>query len=205
MAIPLAWTIRSGGEQTIGEINAIASSIAAAVEEQGAATAEIARNVSETASAANEMTNRTAEVSSEAEQTGRRAVEVRENTGALNNAVGELRHSVVRVVRTSTAEVDRRQDIRRQIDLPCRLSSPGHDVCTAHVTDISLRGASVSGGPSLRPAARGTLHLASVGVDLPFSVHDAAGDSLHLMFELDSATTTRLGDALERLTLRRAA
>jgi len=60
-----------------GEINAIASSIAAAVEEQGAATTEIARNVAETASAANEMTTRTTEVSIEAEQTGKRAVDVR--------------------------------------------------------------------------------------------------------------------------------
>ena len=96
-------------EQTIGEINAIAGSIAAAVEQQGAATAEIARNVAETAAAANEMTERTTEVSAEAEQTGQRS---RRRCGttrrALNTAVGELRHSVIRVVRTSTAEVDRR-------------------------------------------------------------------------------------------------
>ena len=40
-------------EQTIGEINAIAGSIAAAVAQQGAATAEIARIIAETADAAN--------------------------------------------------------------------------------------------------------------------------------------------------------
>ena len=99
-------------EQTIGEINAIAGSIAAAVEEQGAATAEIARNVTETATAANEMTNRTTEVTAEAEQTGKHAAEVRENAGGLNTAVEELRHSVIRVVRTSTTEVDRRIERR---------------------------------------------------------------------------------------------
>ena len=97
-------------EQTISEINAIAGSIAAAVEQQGAATAEIARNVAETAAAANEMTSRTTEVSAEAEQTGIHAADVRENAVALNTAVGELRHSVIRVVRTSTPEVDRRAD-----------------------------------------------------------------------------------------------
>ena len=96
-------------EQTIGEINAIAGSIAAAVEEQGAATAEIARNVSETASAANDMTNRATEVSTEAEQTGEHAADVRENAAALNTAVSDLRHSVIRVARTSTTEVDRRK------------------------------------------------------------------------------------------------
>ena len=42
----------AGIEQTITEISAIAGSIAAAVEQQGAATAEIARNVSDTAQAA---------------------------------------------------------------------------------------------------------------------------------------------------------
>jgi len=96
-------------EQTIGEINAIAGSIAAAVEEQAAATAEIARNVAETASAANEMTTRVAEVTTEAEQTGTRAAEVRDNAVALNTAVADLRHSVIRVVRASTTDVDRRK------------------------------------------------------------------------------------------------
>jgi methyl-accepting chemotaxis protein len=90
-------------EQTITEINAIASSIAAAVEQQGAATGEIARNVNETANAANEMTNRITDVSSEAVDTGRRAVEVREGTIALTKDLEELRHTVIRVVRASTA------------------------------------------------------------------------------------------------------
>jgi methyl-accepting chemotaxis protein len=98
-------------EQTIDEINTIASSIAAAVEEQGAATAEIARNVTETASAAHEMTNRTAEVLAEAEQTGKRAIEVHENVAELNASVTKLGQSVIRVVRASTVEVDRRQAI----------------------------------------------------------------------------------------------
>ena len=83
-------------EQTIGEIDAIAGSIAAAVEQQGAATAEIARNVAETASAANEMTSHATEVSAEAEQTGRHAADVCNDAAGLNAAVGELRHSVIR-------------------------------------------------------------------------------------------------------------
>jgi methyl-accepting chemotaxis protein len=88
--------------QTITEIDAIASSIAAAVEQQGSATAEIARNVNETANAASEMTGRTTEVMTEAVDTGRHAVEVRDNTVALGQAVEELRDSVVRVMRAAT-------------------------------------------------------------------------------------------------------
>jgi methyl-accepting chemotaxis protein len=96
-------------QQTIDEINVIATSIAAAVEEQGVATAEIARNVTETAEAAREMTRRINEVSMEAQSTGRDTARVRDNTIALNSEVSELQHAVIRVVRTATTDVDRRQ------------------------------------------------------------------------------------------------
>jgi methyl-accepting chemotaxis protein len=91
-------------EKTIAEINAIGGSIAAAVEQQGVATAEIARNVTQTASAANAMKMRATEVSTEAHDTGRHAVEVRENAIGLTDAMENLRHSVIRVVRNSAIE-----------------------------------------------------------------------------------------------------
>ena len=51
------------------------------------------------------MTSRTTEVSGEAEETGRHAVEVQDNAAALDLAVGNLRQSVIEVVRTATIEV----------------------------------------------------------------------------------------------------
>jgi methyl-accepting chemotaxis protein len=90
-------------EQMIGEINAISGSIAAAVEQQGAATTEIARNVAVTAQAANEMGKRIEEVSIEADRTGRHSLQVRDGTAKFSALVGELRESVVRVVRNATA------------------------------------------------------------------------------------------------------
>jgi methyl-accepting chemotaxis protein len=95
-------------EQTIGEISGIANSIAAAVEEQGAATAEIARSVGETASAANDMTARTRTVSTEADDTGRHAAEVRDNTAKLHACAVDLRVTVIRAVHTSSGEIERR-------------------------------------------------------------------------------------------------
>jgi methyl-accepting chemotaxis protein len=192
-------------EQTIGEMNAIASSIAAAVEQQGAATAEIARSVSETASAANEMTNRVAEVTTEAQETGKFAADVRENAAGLHAAVGDLRRSVVRVVRTSTAEVDRRTAVRLPVDLPCSLSVSGQAACNARVTDISAGGASVSGGPSLSVGTRGTLQLENVGFGLPCTVRSNADGLLHLMFELDESAMARFKPILARFAQKRAA
>ena len=191
-------------EATITEVNAIAGSIAAAVEEQGAATAEIARNVTETAAAANEMTARTTEVSAEANETGHQADDVRENAAGLSNAMEELRHSVIEVVRTSTTEVDRRGSTRHRTDLACRLIIGGQDY-SAHVADLSATGAHVRGAPALQAGVRGTLSVEGVNYPLPFTVIRVADDMLGLAFTLDKATEVKLNETLERLGQRRAA
>jgi methyl-accepting chemotaxis protein len=117
-------------EQTINTIDAISSGVAAAVEKQAAATMGIAFNITETTAAANEMSGRVTEVSVEAERTEQYALSVRENASALEVAVADLRHAVVRVVRTSSTEVDRRDSARHPVDLSCRLSWPGGTIGT---------------------------------------------------------------------------
>jgi len=192
-------------EKTIDEINAIAGSIAAAVEQQGAATAEIARNVSETAAAANEMTRRIGEVSAEAERTGQHSAQVRDGTADLNTLVGELKRSVIRVVRTSTAEVDRRHSARYPVTLPCRVTVTGLGTQPATVADLSEGGALIRGGPALLPGARGTLDVDRIDVKLPFVVRIADHEASHLAFELDAATASRFAQMLQRVTMQRAA
>jgi methyl-accepting chemotaxis protein len=192
-------------EQTIGEINAIAGSIAAAVEQQAAATAEIARNVSETASAANEMTNRTTEVSSEAEQTGEHAAEVRENATGLISAVDQLRHSVIRAVRTSTTEVNRRHRDRYKVNLRCRLSVVGMGISEAQLADISEDGTAVSGGPALPVGTLGVLEVDRIDMRLPFSVRAVEKETLHLAFELEQASIPKFKQILQQLHLKQAA
>jgi len=191
-------------EQTITEVNAIAGSIAAAVEQQGTATAEIARNVTQTAAATREMTGRTDEVSVEAKETRQRAAEVLANAGALGEAMGALKQSVIRVVRTSTAEVDRRDSVRHDVDLPCRLVVGGQ-THAARATDLSDGGAHVTGGPALSVGACGTLSLEGVGFPLPFSVKASSGGSLHLAFALDATTAAAFRGVAQRLAQPRAA
>ena len=159
-------------EQTISEIDAISGSIAAAVEEQGAATTDIARSVAETTGAANVMTSRIAEVSSEADQTGRHAADVHDDIGSLDTAVDELRHSVIRVVRTSTVEIDRRQARRYQLDLPCRLELAGGGVHAARVADLSDGGAMIEAAPKCRREIAACF-VWTASSALPFTVRDA--------------------------------
>ncbi len=192
-------------EQTIGEIDTIAGSIAASVEAQGVAASEIARNVSETALAVNTMIERTAEASAEAAKTGQHATEVRENATGLDEAMGELRHSVIRVVRTSTADVNRRLSIRARIDLPCRLRIPGQATQSGRIADISKGGAKVRGAPPLAAGTRGELCLDGANLELPFTVRASEADELHLAFELDTGLATKFGAFLDGSPARRAA
>jgi methyl-accepting chemotaxis protein len=190
--------------QTIGEMNAIARSISAAVEQQSAATAEIARNVTGTATAANEMTRRINEVSTQAERTGEYSGEVREGTDALNTVVDSLKHSLIRVVRTSTADVDRREHVRIQANLDCRLFVGG-DVRSALVADLSVGGAAITNAPALRIGMRGRMEVDRVGLPLPFMVMSVDDGSTHVAFELDAAAKKELERILRHLESRRAA
>jgi methyl-accepting chemotaxis protein len=192
-------------EHTISEIDAISGSIAAAVEEQGAATAEIARSVAETAGAANVMTSRIAEVSSEADQTGRHAADVHDDIGSLDTAVDELRHSVIRVVRTSTVEIDRRQARRYQLNLPCRLEIAGGGDHAARAADLSDGGAMIEAVPQMQAGDRGVLRLDGFSSALPFTVRNADGGIARVVFALDEATAASFHAMLDRLGQRLAA
>jgi methyl-accepting chemotaxis protein len=187
-------------ERTIGEFEAIAGSIAAAVEQQGAATAEIARSVAESAAATGDVTKRVSDVSGEAERTSRHAAELRGDTTALNTAIGTLRDSLIRVVRTSTTEVDRRHHQRLVVDLACDLSIPGQGSHAARIVDLSEGGANVRGAPRLPVGAAGLLRIEGIDGPTPFNVRGSRGDTLRLAFGVVDAEATGLRALLNRLT-----
>jgi methyl-accepting chemotaxis protein len=83
---------RIGG--TIGEVNAVATSIASAVEEQGAATQEITRNTQEAARRTGEVASNITGVTAGADATGTAAADVRTSAEALGRQADQLRHEV---------------------------------------------------------------------------------------------------------------
>nr|WP_294528960.1 methyl-accepting chemotaxis protein [uncultured Rhodopila sp.] len=192
-------------EQTIGEIDAIAGSIALAVEQQGSVTDDIARSMTEAAHAANEMTARTTEVSAEAAATGSHAADVHANSARLREAVEDLRHTVIRMVRTSAPEADRRGCRRWRVDLPCRLTVGGQTL-DARVTDLSAAGAGVRGAvPAPGIGCRGVLSIDAVGFPLPMVVRRSEAGVLGLALALDAATDVRFQARLAALVEPRAA
>jgi len=85
--------IRSIGT-TIGEINDVTTAIAAAVEEQGAATREIARNISHAAGGTSEVSSNIVGVSSASAEAGTAASEVLTASGALRREADILRAEI---------------------------------------------------------------------------------------------------------------
>ncbi len=93
-------------ERTITEVDGIAGSIAAAVEQQGAATSEIARSMSHTAASAQELDTGMATLVNEAEMTGEQSRRLGAEAHAISTALDTLRETVVNAVRRSAESVD---------------------------------------------------------------------------------------------------
>ena len=87
----------------IVEIDGVATSVAAAMEQQDAATREIARSISESASAAKNVSVKIGNVSRDANSVNERAAEVRQAIAGMAANLESLRSVVVRTVRESTA------------------------------------------------------------------------------------------------------
>jgi methyl-accepting chemotaxis protein len=79
---------------TISEINEVTTTIAAAVEQQGAATREIARNIQHAASGTSEVSSNIVGVSTVSAEAGSAAGEVLNASGALRREAGVLRAEI---------------------------------------------------------------------------------------------------------------
>jgi hypothetical protein len=88
----------------------------------------------------------------------------------VDQAIREVNHTVARIVRTPTTEVERRQSRRFELNLSGRVATSGHADQAARVSDLSGGGASPREAPALRPGGRGALRLDAVSGEPPFVV-----------------------------------
>lgn len=131
---------------TIGEmirsVESVSAAISVAVEEQNMVTADISRTVEETSHAAREVASQIASVSAEAVETGRRASEIHDGSAAIAENVTELRTTLIRVIRTSTTDVDRRAGSRVVFQRAGTLARRG-ETRRIEVRDVSLGAVSI--------------------------------------------------------------
>jgi methyl-accepting chemotaxis protein len=191
-------------DEAIADVKAVSTSVATAIEEQGAATDEIARNVLQTTEAAQEVARRIAVVSSEAQATGSRAEQVGGLSSEVSDGVATLREVLVRVVRTATVEVNRRHYPRFRIDRAGTVTVDGQPRPVT-IGDISEGGLMVTGLPDgIKHGAHVEVTIPGVPGSLTAVVLVCEHHRVHGRFELApadrdhwKATCTRLVDGLE--------
>jgi hypothetical protein len=167
----------------IREVDAVANAIATAMEEQGAATQEIARNVAQTADASREVAQKIQRVSQQADAVGTSAADVRTAVLSVTENIQGLRETLVRVVRTSTTDADRRSHPRYRIDAKFEATNAAGQRIQAKLADASERGACLETSQAMKLGERGTLRFDGVGAALQFFVRDVEPARLHVEFE----------------------
>jgi len=184
--------------EAIRNVDRVSSAIAAAIEEQSAVTREIARTVEETSSAAREVAQQIATVSHEAVETGHRATEIQHGSAEITRKIDDLHTVLVRVIRTSTTEVDRRENERVAIDRAGTLCAHGrdHDVC---VRDLSLGGATVTGAGGLAAGTAVVMRLSGFDAALPGRILRRNGAETIVRFALDEEPRAALASLMAPL------
>lgn len=167
---------------SIRDVERVAATIAASVEQQDAATQEIARNVHQSSDAAREVTDRIGEVAAEARHSRAEASEVNTLLTEMASQVAELGHVLNHVVRTAAPEVDRRAKPRQEMEAPATLSVAGHSI-PAVLADLSEDGARLTSVQGDLPGDRGTLDAPGLGRPRPFQVVARDGGQVRLRLE----------------------
>ncbi len=184
---------------SVRSVEGLATAISAAIEEQSATTSEIARNVGETSSAAQEVAARIVDVSQEAESTGKLALDISKISVSVAESVEDLKTVLIRVVRTSTKEVERRRKPRFEIHRDARVSSSGNRY-EMTVENCSEGGALLKGGEStLRARDRITIEI----LDLPaISGHvlSVTKAGVHVKFDDEPQALTAFAARLRHIT-----
>ena len=169
----------------VQELATASRDIGAVVAQQSQATRDIATGAAQTSSAARNVATHINAVTIEAGLTGERAHEVDGLSGSASDSVEELRSSLVRVVRTSSADVERRRQERFRMRAPARVRVQGMNLSNT-IVDLSTGGARII-GCMLDVGTSGDLAVDGMTQPIRFVVVSAAGNGIGVKFDNDLA------------------
>jgi methyl-accepting chemotaxis protein len=168
----------------VREIDGAATAIAAAIEQQGAATSEIARNISQTTSAALEVSESIQNVSVGAGHANDRANDVRRRIAEVSSKISGLQEILVRVVRSSTADANRRMSVRHALAVRGQVFDRAGRQHEGEVLDVSETGIRIRCHPEMQLEDTGTIKIEGFAAALPFTVRNVSNDTLHVELRL---------------------
>jgi methyl-accepting chemotaxis protein len=188
-------------------VNDVASAIAAAVEEQGAATREIAASVQTVARQNEAATRAMREVSGVAGDAGAAGRSVLDAAGEVARVAEDLRGEVDHFLAAMRGDEDERRRWERVSGhgTAATLRARGRGEARATLRDISRGGAALTGGGAgldLPPGTEVELDLPGAGGGVPARVarmEAGPGGVLALAFRQDPATLARVDAAIAAL------
>ena len=170
-------TVVSEIARQISSVDEGSTVIAAAMEEQTATIGEIARHVEETARAASFVSDSVAIVLVEAAKTGDGARSLSGSVSNVDESITHLRESIVRVIRTSSPDVERRTDPRYELHTEGTLMDSRQKVM---VENLSSGGALLAGDANMHGGQTGRLGVA--GAQVSYKVLGTDKTGTHLQF-----------------------
>jgi methyl-accepting chemotaxis protein len=186
--------------RSVGEIDMISSAVAAAVEQQSAGVAAVARGVAVSSQAAGQVNNRMDSVAADTGHCELAASDMSQVARGIETAVNGLKGTLVQLMRTRVAELDRRTEARFPTAMPGQLEVNGI-TCAGTVADISRGGARFSAAGPLTVSVGDMAFLS--GERLPrcrVKVVLQRGELVHLaMAAQTDAERAALASAVERL------
>ena len=163
----------------IVEINSVADAVAQSMEQQGVATREIAQSTTLSAASAQHVSAKIADVSRDAEAVSGRASGVRQAIAGVTSNLTELKSALVKVVRSSQEEVDRRGDVRHPVSLGARVEVNGAQ-SAGRITNLSEGGAFVEGHLKFKKGDTGLVEIEGLSERLPFQVRGLGLGGMHI-------------------------
>ncbi len=183
----------------VAQVVEVSNAVTGVVHEQESLTDDIARIMEQTGSVAREVSEKIAEVSRETSVTGDLAASFRGGAHEVAQSVQDLRTILIRMVRTSSDEADRREDQRYATTEACVIVTDDGRPVSSRLVDISCGGAWIEGeslvGLAPRPGLRAQLRLPRLaGAQATVILHHLDRDGgWHIEFQDGSATRELLG------------
>ncbi len=183
-------------DEQISRIDEVTAAVAAAAEEQTAATGEIAKSISDSASIAKDVAQRIAAVAEAAGRTrdGARALE--STAGEVDGLMRMVREGVVRTVRSASSEVDRRHWPRARLDVEAVVDIGGRSV-TAAVIDVSAGGVRLAANEAWRTGLRCRVRLPGLDAVLQADILAVSPSGARLRFDIEDAVRERLAALID--------
>jgi hypothetical protein len=112
---------------------------------------------------------------------------VLENARCLGAAVQELKGAVIRAVRESTDDVDRRIAKRIDVDIAARIEPAGRPAENCRVTNLSTGGCRLGGIVGMEIGSVGRVRIDGVVTPIGFEVAGVDATGIRVSFVLDTA------------------